>query len=480
MIALFGIIIYVTTDNGTVKITGTDDRMTVTVDGRDIRIENLGKPIAIRVGTHHLLVKRDGLTVKTDTFEIERGREKVLEVRYTPQAAKADPKPGRPAAASPEPGPASPPESNPPTTSAPADSSSPLPEPEYVTTVAGRIKLKLIPAGEFMMGSNGRQATTADQRPPHRVVITRPFYLGVTEVTQGQYEAVTGQNPSFFSLNGGGKDKVAGSSTKAHPVESVSWLDAVSFCNKLSEKEGLKPFYRIDGENVTVLSWSSDGYRLPTEGEWEFASCGDPGDLAASAWYYQNSAMVTRPVGQKQANRLGLSDMLGNVWEWCWDAYDAGYYALSPSEDPRGPSGAELRVRRGGSWGDFPGFCQSACRNGLVPVYRSSALGFRVARGQSQRSEPKVISREEGPASTAVAKSPPPVRPVSPTPRSEPQEITTVAGQIKMRLIPAGEFMMGSDDSDPDASDDEVVLKDGKKHKHLVRSPGLFIWASPR
>ena len=101
--------------------------------------------------------------------------------------------------------------------------------------------------------------------------ISKPFYLGVYEVTQAQYEAVMGNNPSYFSANGGGKDKVAGQSTGQHPVEKVSWLDAVIFCNKLSEREGRKPFYEIDGEEVRVPDWNGPGYRLPTEAEWEYA-----------------------------------------------------------------------------------------------------------------------------------------------------------------------------------------------------------------
>ncbi len=143
-----------------------------------------------------------------------------------------------------------------------------------------------------------------------------------------------GRNPSHFSSSGPGKEKIAGASTDAYPVESVSWADVVLFCNKISEKEGLKAFYHIEGETVTVLSWSGDGYRLPTEAEWEYAADGDPADLDGSAWYEQNSRNVTHPVGQKRSNRFGLYDMLGNVWEWCWDGYDEGYYKMSPSEDP--------------------------------------------------------------------------------------------------------------------------------------------------
>jgi formylglycine-generating enzyme required for sulfatase activity len=254
---------------------------------------------------------------------------------------------------------------------------------EIISTVAGRIELKLIPAGEFMMGSGEGQ--DADERPHHRVRITRAFYVGVYEVTQGQYAAVTGKNPSYFCSSAGGKDKVAGASTDSHPVEYLSRLDALVFCNKLSEKEGLKSFYRIERERVTVPDWSGEGYRLLTEAEWEYACGGDPADLGEAAWYGANAGGCTHPVGQKRSNRFGLCDMLGNVWEWCWDGWDRDYYKQSPSVDPRGPIETSYQVIRGGSWGSNPRYCRSASRDSCSPGSRSSYLGFRVARGQSQR-----------------------------------------------------------------------------------------------
>ncbi len=143
--------------------------------------------------------------------------------------------------------------------------------------------LKLIPAGEFMMGSADDDKDASDnEKPQHRVRITRPFYLGVYEVTQAQYETVTGSNPSHFSANGGGRGKVAGQSTERHPVERVSWLEAVEFCNKLSELEGRADFYEIDGDKVQVPEWNRAGYRLPTEAEWEYACrahCANPDAL---------------------------------------------------------------------------------------------------------------------------------------------------------------------------------------------------------
>ena len=209
-----------------------------------------------------------------------------------------------------------------------------------------------------------------DEHPQHEVRITRPFYLGVTEVTQAQYEAVMGNNPSWFAATGFGKDKVAGQSTGQHPVENVSWLDAVKFCNKLSELEGRKPFYEIDGETVRVPDWKASGYRLPTEAEWEYACGGDPADLEEHAWFEGNSGKVTHPVGKKLTNRFGLHDMLGNVCEWCWDAYDKDYYKQSPRDDPTGPdaAGAADRVYPGRGLVQLPRHCRSASVRGARPA----------------------------------------------------------------------------------------------------------------
>ena len=204
--------------------------------------------------------------------------------------------------------------------------------------------LRLIPAGEFSMGSpDDAVEADRDEKPLHRLQITKPFYLGVCELTQAEYKAVMGDNPSWYSANGERKDQVAGQSTQQFPVENVSWLDAVQFCNKLSEKEGKKPFYEIDGPDIRVLDWDGQGYRLPTEAEWEHAcranaptptrfSFGDnPVELGVYGWFEGNSDSRTHLVGQKLPNSFGLYDMHGNVWEWCWDWHLAEYYSRSPA-----------------------------------------------------------------------------------------------------------------------------------------------------
>jgi formylglycine-generating enzyme required for sulfatase activity len=219
------------------------------------------------------------------------------------------------------------------------------------------LKMMYVRPGTFTMGSaNGDR----DEKPQTRVTLTRSFWLGRTEVTQGQWEALMGSNPSHFK-----------SAARDAPVEQVSWDDAMQFCRKLSERE------RSAGR-------LQDGYQymLPTEAQWEFACrAGTTGDFAggldAMVWYNQNSGLATHPVAQKQANAWGLCDMHGNVWEWCLDWY--GAYPGGSVTDPTGPSTGSSRIIRGGGWGETARNCRSAGRFKNVPVYRNTGLGFRVA-----------------------------------------------------------------------------------------------------
>jgi formylglycine-generating enzyme required for sulfatase activity len=232
------------------------------------------------------------------------------------------------------------------------------------------MKFKLIPAGEFRMGSPPSDGDAwAEEKPCHIVRITQPFFIGVTEVTQGQYEQVTGRNPSAFSAAGRFGDRVEEMDTSSFPVERVRWDDAVEFCKKLSTMDDRK-------------------YRLPTEAEWEYACragattkwCfGDDGvSLKDYAWYDDNADDRPHPVGQRKPNRWGLFDMHGNVWEWCSDWHTRGGYSKLPEEDPTGAVTGSSRVIRGGSWYAAATICRSAYRDWYHPTYRHHDRGFRV------------------------------------------------------------------------------------------------------
>lgn len=231
-----------------------------------------------------------------------------------------------------------------------------------------------IPAGQFDMGSADDEPDASDdEKPRHRVSITRPFYLGAYEVTQAEYQQVMGDNPSWFSNSGFGKDRVAGMDTSRHPVHLVSWDDAVEFCRRLSELPAEKKARR--------------SYRLPTEAEWEYAcragtttryAVGESLTSSAANARFGGPKGKTVAVGSYAPNRFGLYDMSGNVWEWCSDWYDPDYYKSSPSSDPAGPPEGHARVVRGGDWHDPVSFCRSANRDQARPARRDVGNGFRV------------------------------------------------------------------------------------------------------
>jgi formylglycine-generating enzyme required for sulfatase activity len=214
-----------------------------------------------------------------------------------------------------------------------------------------------IPAGSFVMGSDPAfNSSWPDETPARKVEIAAPFYLGKYPVTQREWKAIMGDNPSFFQ----GDDR---------PVEMVSWDDANSFIDRLNQRE------------------KTQGYRLPTEAEWEYsARAGSSSDyfygdspllLSQYAWHMGNSDEKTHPVGEKDPNPWGLHDVLGNVWEWTGDWYDANYYQKGPARDPLGPASGSSRVRRGCSW-DFTVLCVSANRGSGPPHNRRNDNGFRL------------------------------------------------------------------------------------------------------
>jgi len=274
---------------------------------------------------------------------------------------------------------------------------------EYTNSIG--MKFRLIPPGEFLMGTppeeieqaliavggNEEWKTWIRGEVQHKVILTQPIYLGVTEVTQAEFERVMGRNPSHFSALGEGKGAVAGMDTTRHPVEMVSWPSAAEFCAKLSIQEKLKPFYDRAGDSIIPLNGT--GYRLPTEAEWEFAcragtttkywSSDDDEDLVRIAWFGMNAARRTHSVGKLQANLFGLFDIHGNVWEWVQDGWQptiSGELVQNPTINPDGPSfSGSQRVIRGGSWPDAAFMSGSSHRHPHDPLFHKMNLGFRVA-----------------------------------------------------------------------------------------------------
>jgi formylglycine-generating enzyme required for sulfatase activity len=234
------------------------------------------------------------------------------------------------------------------------------PPKELAVDLGGGVKMEmvLIPAGSFMMGDdNGDDA----EKPVHKVTITKPFYLGKYEVTQEQWEAVMGNNPSKFK---GPKN----------PVEQVSRNECQAFLGKLNAKAGAQ----------------TGKFVLPTEAQWEYACRAggttkycfgdDEARLGDYAWYGANSLGRTHAVGEKKPNTFGLYDMHGNVWEWCADWYVLGYYAKSPADDPRGPTTGSLCMARGGGWFYPAGGCRSASRYLVFPGRGRPYLGLRICQ----------------------------------------------------------------------------------------------------
>jgi serine/threonine-protein kinase len=254
--------------------------------------------------------------------------------------------------------------SKPPRTVPPDPSVKTTAEPGKVITNSIGMKLTLIPAGKFLMGSPETEAgRRVDEGPVHEVTISRPFYMGIHEVTQQQYEGVMGDNPAHFKKsNGGGPD---------NPVECVNWSDAVAFCRRLSEQPAEKSAGR--------------SYRLPTEAEWEYAcragtqtpySFSNPALFDRHAWFVGNSGAKTHPVGQREPNPWGLYDMYGNVWEWCSD-YHAPYKEGS-AVDPRGATTGTHHIFRGGAWNDAASDSRSAHRFNFGVANGQFNIGFRV------------------------------------------------------------------------------------------------------
>lgn len=259
------------------------------------------------------------------------------------------------------------------------------------TNSIGMVFVK-VPAGSFTMGSRKASvncptddpftarneyeecqkqarsnASSEDETPARTVTISNDFWIGQFEVTQAQWYAVMGNNPSEFK-----SDKV-GEDSRNFPVENVSWDDVQQFISRLNAQD-------------------SKQYRLPTEAEWEYACksggkdqkyCGG-NDLSAFAWYYDNIGKQTHRVGTKRPNGLGIYDMSGNVWEWVSDFYSKNYYSQGTNTDPTGPAKGDYRVSRGGGWGFSANRARAANRNSDSPDYRTADIGFRLVSPQAR------------------------------------------------------------------------------------------------
>jgi len=267
-------------------------------------------------------------------------------------------------------------------------------------------KMVRIEADEFRMGTSFSEKGRDSDETAHQVKFTRPFLIAAYETTQAEYEAQMSYNPAYFSSTGGGKRYVARLDHSRYPVENVSFYDAIAYCNRLSRQAKLSEYYELSGISVAVRSIveakirtiGGDGFRLPTEAEWEYAcrahvtaatSFGDhltshqanfdgeyPYGTSTKGPYLRHTAAV----GSYEANAFGLFDMHGNVGEWCYDHYDSDFYTESILINPRGPIAGDFRVNRGGSWYSPGAALRSGKRKGNLPGSPSHMTGFRVAR----------------------------------------------------------------------------------------------------
>jgi formylglycine-generating enzyme required for sulfatase activity/serine/threonine protein kinase len=303
------------------------------------------------------------------------------------------------------------------------------------TTNTAGMKLALIPAGEFLMGTPSEESLRkvlagdsmkinepeiarflANELPQHRVVITRPYQMGTTEVTVGQFRKFVAATKFVTQAEQSRAGNTSGTSeatdpqfrnavtwqnpgrefTEDSPVTQITWTDAVEFCNWLSDQEKLTRAYDANAPNAKLngtpwqLVWGRNGYRLPTEAEWEFAcrsgttthyfSGDDPAEVQQYAWLVHNSSGRPQEVGRKLPNAFGLYDMHGNLYEWCQDVYGFAWYKQTAVDDPVGPPWGGIRVFRGGHFGYPASFARSAYRGNNPTSFRYSYLGFRVAR----------------------------------------------------------------------------------------------------
>jgi serine/threonine protein kinase/formylglycine-generating enzyme required for sulfatase activity/Leucine-rich repeat (LRR) protein len=409
---LAAVVFYLQTNNGRIRVEINDPQIEVAIKGTNITFQKADNDTDVKVspGEKTLIVQRGDFTFETDKLILKRGD--TLTISVTLLAGEVEVKQGdqlighRKLSTGWQGWPSD----------APAPAIAPfdavqarkhqqawadylhLPR-EYTNRIG--MKFVLIPPGEFMMGSSPEeieeklkvagddelwQEYVRSEAPLHKVVLTQPIYLGVHEVTQNEYQAVMGKNPSNYAKTGTLADSVAGLETENFPVEGVSWNDAAEFCARLSQQDDLKPFYFRTGETVTPLIGT--GYRLPTEAEWEFSCRAGTttrswnGDAAPAGWYGANSDERTHEVEGLPGNAFGLFDVHGNVWEWAHDAWDPKYYEQFVEKPAINPScffsDVSERAIRGGCCGDPASYCRSSNRQGYAPTDCWHIIGFRV------------------------------------------------------------------------------------------------------
>jgi len=386
-VVCFGILFKLQTRNGTLTVEMDDPEAIVQVlsETNEVVIERKGEKgsltIGVAPGNWRLCLKKNGDVNFTEDFVLAAGGKATIKVPFAENATTPSWRPEQQAIDDMK------------ARTQQENCAKRLGVPIEITNSI-RMRLVLIPPGQFMMGSTNQSINEElrlrrdeipwaywknrlpSELPQHQVRITKPFRLGVTEVTQEEYQHVIGSNPSKFQ----GDPK--------RPVERVSWDDAVEFCRRLSEL----PEEKAAGRR----------YALPTEAQWEYAcrasstvaiqSAADPlaraqeeNKLSEYGWFSLNSGAHTYPVGQKQANGFGLNDMYGNVWEWCTDSYAPDYYKKSPVDDPGGPATGLDRVSRGGSWYHPPYACRLTTRNYGIVTGISEHVGFRVAQFPAEK-----------------------------------------------------------------------------------------------
>ncbi len=264
-------------------------------------------------------------------------------------------------------------------------------------TISAPSNFIYVPGGTFTMG-NTHGSGSSDELPTHTVTLNS-YYIGKYEVTQAEYSQYMQPGSSWTSNYGLGGN---------YPAYYVSWYAILKYCNLRSMAEGLTPVYSISGStnpanwgsvptsnnstwNSAICNWYANGYRLPTEAEWEYAARGrtnspdylysGSNDINAVAWYYgNNSPYGSKPIGTKAPNGIGTYDMSGNLWEWCWDWYSSSYYSSSPQNNPTGPNSGSYRLLRGGDWADGAAYCRVADRGNGGPYYGNYVGGFRLCR----------------------------------------------------------------------------------------------------